>query len=145
METAAPANANIGRRRGGTPLAANERKPNRKQLCNSLKINDRRKFGPLQIDKLAAINWRSRFNSPFPCFLTTSSRTLRQSHSNRNNTLFKNVRNPLSPNEKAFSNRNSKSLFPIRSPLRLNWRGTVESVKWLKALCEANHEKFSSG
>ncbi len=57
-----------------------------------------------------------RFDSPFPYFLAASSRTLRPSHSNRNNTSFKNVRNPMSPNEKAFSNRNSTSLLPHSQP-----------------------------
>jgi hypothetical protein len=62
----------------------------------------------------ATTNRRSSYDSSFPYFLTASSRI--PSHSNRNNTSFKNVRNPLSPNEKAFSNRNTKSLFSHSQP-----------------------------
>jgi hypothetical protein len=72
---------------------------------------------------------RSRGGTPLTSSKRTSSRTryaLRPSDSNRNKISFKNVRNPMNLNEKAFSNRNSKSLFPIHSPLRLDWPGSDE-------------------
>jgi hypothetical protein len=93
----------------------------------------------------ATTNWRSSYGSPFPYFLAAGSYAPRPSHSNRNKNSFKNARNPLNPNEKAFSNRNSKSLFPIHSALRLNWRGTVESENSLKSSREATNEKFGDG
>lgn len=116
METAGPANTNIARRRGGTPFATKERKSSRKKSRNSLKIDERRKLGPLQMARLAATGWAAGFDSPVSCLLAASSAALPPSDSNRNNSSFKNVRNRLSPNEKAFSNRNSNSHFPHSQP-----------------------------
>ena len=116
MLTAAPKNRGNERRRGGTPLAANARKSNRKKSCNSLKTNDRRNFGPRKMARSLPTDRRSGFNSPVSSLLAASSPTLRSWDSNRNKTSFKNVRNPMNPNEKAFSNRNSKSQFPYSQP-----------------------------
>ncbi len=116
MLTAAPENRGNERRRGGTPLAANARQSNRKKSCNSLKTNDRRKFGLLQMDRFAATGWQVGFDSPVSRLLAASGPILPPSDSNRNTTSFKNVRNPVSPNEKAFSNRNTTSLFTNPQP-----------------------------
>ena len=112
METAGPANRDIARRRGGTPFATNERQSNRKKSCNSLKIDDRRKFGLLQMDQIRRNGLAAGFDSPVSRLLAASGPVLPPSDSNRNNSSFKNVRNRLSPNEKAFSNRNSTLAFP---------------------------------
>lgn len=69
-----------------------------------------------QTPRSTATNWRSKFHSPVSPRLAAHALTLRPADSNRNKTSFKNVCKPMSPNEKTFSNRNSKSQFPHSQP-----------------------------
>lgn len=132
METATPANGRVERAQGVQFYSIQMSGQKTRQIVQSAENNQgsqilldtNRRIYSIQINGIMLIAARfSRdhalapgFELVAPAFIFVPRKLTAPRSSNRNNTSFKNVRNPLSPNKKAFSNRNSKPLFRDSQP-----------------------------
>lgn len=120
METATPANGRVERAQGVQFYSIQMSGQKTRQIVQSAENNQgsqilldtNRRIYSIQINGIMLIAARfSRdhalapgFELVAPAFIFVPRKLTAPRSSNRNNTSFKNVRNPLSPNKKAFSN-----------------------------------------